>query len=170
MSDIASLLQPLKDRLAAATPGPWEFEGTEIVNEPDYASKNPEPFTQVMECDVACGSYCYGGTANLTISPENRSLIQHAPTDQAKLIAAIEAVAELHVPVVIYEVDPVNGTWVYADDERKVLTRLCQACTPASILDDIDEGEYDGGGSDHDVHWPCPTVAALTQALGGDTA
>lgn len=97
--------------------------------------------------------------------------LETVSVDAARLLAAIEAVGGLHQPVTVYEIDPINGTWVYDSetDERKVLTLLCRECTPAFVLDDLDEGEYDGGGSDADVHFPCPTITALAAALGSDT-
>lgn len=61
-----------------------------------------------------------------------------APTDQAKLIAAIEAVVALHKP----------GGGYFASDVA------CHYCSNSIGY----------------VLYPCSTVAALTQALGGDTA
>lgn len=77
MSDIPALLQPLKDRLAAATPGPW-FAIRYYVG---AGSDQTDPHTEV---------------AKASFKPD-AELIAAAPTDQAKLIAAIEAVVSLAV-------------------------------------------------------------------------
>lgn len=115
---IPSLLQPLKDRLAAATPGPWAHYGD--LGHEVYQPGAPD----VNEPDLVAADIPRLADA---------ALIAHAPTDQAKLIAAIEAVAELH----------------HEDLFRGHLSNGCKVCG-------------------HD--WPCATYAALTQALGGDTA
>lgn len=86
MTDLTDRLDAIQKRIEAATPGPWEFEYDEITNAPDYASERPAPWTQVMECEVSCRSYCYGGSINMAISPENRTLIANAPSDVAFLL------------------------------------------------------------------------------------
>lgn len=82
-------LGEIEGRLGAATPGPWDFAGNEIDNIPDYASANPVPWAQVMECEVSCMSYCYGGSINMTISEGNREFISHSPADVAYLLAEL---------------------------------------------------------------------------------
>ena len=74
---ITDLLQPIKDRLNAATPGPWE-----IIGGNEY----------LTGIDVVIGSWDDGG-----ISLEDATFLSSAPTDQARLIAAVEAVAGMHV-------------------------------------------------------------------------
>ncbi|BCW47956.1 hypothetical protein [Arthrobacter sp. StoSoilB13] len=64
--------------------------------------------------------------------------LRTSPTDQAKLIAAIEAVVALHKP----------GGGYFASDVA------CHYCSNSIGY----------------VLYPCSTVAALVQALGGDTA
>ena len=82
---ITDLLQPIKDRLEAASDGPWEWIGANLeVCSPGYGD--------VMEVEVECMSYCYGGSPRVNISAGNKALLENAPTDQARLIAAIEAV------------------------------------------------------------------------------
>ena len=135
MSDIPSLLQPLKDRLAAATPGPWHartvtsgrFEGVEA---------------RVVDLR---GAHILLGPADGQAGQARESdatFIASAPTDQAKLIAAIEAVVGLHKPVAGH--NPACECGIPAGAGAS-----CEECQDA---------------------WPCPTVAALTQALGGETA
>lgn len=58
---------------------------------------------------------------------------------------ALERVRALHREVVVYEMDPANGYWVYEDDERKVWVRLCEACS----------------SKHHAVIHPCETIRAI---------
>jgi hypothetical protein len=112
---IAALLRPLKDRLAAATPGPWAHYGDlgHEVYQPGATDMN-EP--GLVAADIP--------------RLADAALISNAPTDQAKLIAAVEAVEVMH-------------------------------------RQDTHYGPYYCICGDK---WPCSTVAALTQALGGGTA
>ena len=109
---IAALLQPMKDRIAAATElGEWEVRGKDIVI---YAPNGFGAYRAVAWVDHA----------------EYTPVIAHAPTDQAKLIAAIEAVEEL-----------------CADAAEQPATELMPVRALAGLV-----------------------RAALTEALGGDTA
>jgi len=124
-ASIPALLQPLKDRLAAATPGPWEWIGPNLERcSPGYGD--------VLEVEVECGSYCYGGSPRMNISAGNKALLENAPTDQAKLIAAIEAVLAVSETPDIITRHPKGDKTFYVEAHR--------------------------------------IRAALTQALGGDTA
>lgn len=78
---------------------------------------------------------------------------------------AVDAILALHKPVTVYELDDLNGVWIYDGDERRVLTTLCGECTPDFVLSEIEEGDYDGGGSDADVHYPCPTVTVIKREI-----
>lgn len=123
MTTIPALLQPLKDQLAAATElGEWEVRGKDVVI---YAPNGFGAYRVVAWVDHA----------------EYTPVIAAAPTDQAKLIAAIEAVSaphqESHPEVELRATD------------YKYTGHHC-----------VEDGEK----------WPCPTVAAITQALGGDRA
>ncbi|MFJ4288022.1 hypothetical protein ACIPY0_20465 [Paenarthrobacter nicotinovorans] len=139
---IAALLQPIKARLEAATPGPWEAihrPERSPENDPDILAKQRremggEAGSSVWVEDEAIWGSLWpsrNGRANAT-------LIAAAPTDQAKLIAAVEAVVALHEP----------GGGYFTSDVA------CQYCSNSIGY----------------VLYPCSTVAALTQALGGDAA
>jgi hypothetical protein len=118
---VPSLLQPLKDRLTAATPGPWDRHDAQIRHTQIDGWVDPE-----------------GRKAAQEQTERDIRFVMNAPTDQAKLIAAIEAVAALHEP----------GPGYLTTDVA------CQACSNSIGY----------------VLYPCNTVHALTQALGGDTA
>jgi acyl-CoA reductase-like NAD-dependent aldehyde dehydrogenase len=78
-----------------------------------------------------------------------------------ELSKAVERVEALHRPRVVYAIDPKNGTWIYDGDERRILATICGECSPEFIR--IEDDEYDELDSDGDVHWPCPTIAAITE-------
>ncbi|AXH44423.1 hypothetical protein PP356_gp43 [Arthrobacter phage MargaretKali] len=130
VTDVPALLQPMKDRLAAATPGPWH-QGRESNRWENSREVYSEREVSATSTDVATAIH----------KPEDSALIASAPTDQAKLIAAIEAVAAPHQES-FREVEPWEMGYKYTGHH----------C--------IEDGEQ----------WPCDTIAALTQALGGDTA
>jgi len=142
------VLDGIKDRLTKATPGPWFLDagGDSGV----YTEARPSNTSS----DVASA-----------FRREDEAFIAAAPVDVARLTRAVEAVLGLHTPVVVYELDDKNGTWIYDGDERRVLTTLCGECTPEFVLGEIEDGDYDGSGSDADIHYPCPTVAAIEDAL-----
>lgn len=81
---IAALLQPIKDRLNAATPGPWHLDREEpgdVASVVAYAHND----------GVTIGTY----VADTVEQDGDAELIVNAPTDQARLIAAVEAVEAL---------------------------------------------------------------------------
>lgn len=131
-ASVLSLLQPLKDRLAAATdaaPIPWQAVGTGI--------RGGDHWYVCAEDQSIASIACNDGDNEEHREPLAR-FFTAAPTDQAKLIAAIEAVVALHKP----------GGGYFASDVA------CHYCSNSIGY----------------VLYPCSTVAALVQALGGDTA
>lgn len=75
----------MKSRLEAATPGPW-FQGRD--------SNRWENATEVYsEREVSATSRDICTSVAL---PEDAELIAHAPTDTARLLAAVKAVVALH--------------------------------------------------------------------------
>lgn len=171
---IPALLQPLKDRLAAATPGPWEVVpefDTYMIDGPDdectYCQAGDKPVKveeyEEFETSPAYTVHYHAGEAHhinavgvgITgnydyevggiLDGKNTEFIAHAPTDQAKLIAAIEAVGSIHFEAVAYADDIAEGGDV-------------------EIPEDYERHYCEEDGED----WPCRTVAALTQALEGE--
>ncbi|NWL34467.1 hypothetical protein [Paenarthrobacter nitroguajacolicus] len=79
--DIPALLEPIQNRLNAATPGPWSWDddhwlegvsGGYVLSNDSVLEKNRiEP---------------------VTVSPDNAVFIANAPMDQARLLAAVQAV------------------------------------------------------------------------------
>lgn len=130
------VLDGIRGRLAAATPGPWEFVGNDI--------ELPSPrYGVVLETSVECGSYCYGGSARQDISEGNREFIAAAPTDVARLVAAVEAVLAVH--------EPMDAAMFSGRHER--IVKVCTGCG-------TDDGNWQ--------RWPCPTIAAIEAALKED--
>lgn len=73
-SGIPALLEPIQERLNAATPGPWELLGGGEWISPIGIAVAPDD----------------GG-----VGPKDAVFIAHAPTDTARLLAAVKAVVEL---------------------------------------------------------------------------
>ena len=74
-------------------------------------------------------------------NPSDAEFIAHSPETQAKLLDALEAVEALHRPV--------EATYFSADDEFSVT--VCGTCF--SEAEEIPE------------RYPCPTIAAIAEAL-----
>jgi hypothetical protein len=107
------------------------------------------------------------------------TFIANAPTDQAKLIAAIEKVAELHRPAKIYDececpdsTHPEDYEYIDCEDYVGCHNSLsgigCEECCVDG--DYLSQACGESHTHDMDQSKRCPTVAALAQALGGDTA
>ena len=108
-ASIPSLLQPLKDRLAAATPGPWETREDNLYDEVDVVH-DQEQVSFVASCGDKHGPRVLA----------DAEFIAHAPTDQAKLIAAVEAVETL---AAYWEETPALRKGTAAKDLRAALTQ-----------------------------------------------
>lgn len=139
-----SALDGIKARLQAATPGSWEVKpfrvgfGGDSEREPD--------FWEVGE--------------NIVYEEEDAELIAHAPTDLARLVAAVEAVEKLHEPLAIYELDDEGHV-----QEDKHVRDICGTCSDSSVMESLDDGNYDLSGEYGEVGWPCPTANALAAGV-----
>lgn len=170
-------LDQIKNRLAAATPGPWANETYGI-----YGGKGQ--YDEIIEREVDCMSYCYGGTARMIIEPANRELIANAPTDLAALITALESVMELHKPEKRWM--PYDGADVSFDTEAEALESLDDVDVSQVVLESIaengapyfevcahcktiEEGVCEGQCTQElgyrESIWPCPTIQAITKTL-----
>ena len=88
----------------------------------------------------------------------DRAFIAASRTAVPAMAAALQAVLEVHSARQLYALDPLNGTWIYVNDERIEFGKLCHECTADDDADEYEPGEY--------VEWPCATVEAITAALG----
>lgn len=75
-------LDAIQARSDAATPGPWEEDFPGI--------SNVYPGDSVVDAQLECSSYCYGGTAHLVISDADLDFIIHAREDILALIAEVK--------------------------------------------------------------------------------
>ena len=86
-------LEAIEARLEAATPGPWEERGNDVIA-PDIADitgfADVEEFKEIMDCDplprVVVSLFAAMGGEN---PDADAALIAHAPTDIAALIAEV---------------------------------------------------------------------------------
>lgn len=84
------------------------------------------------------------------------------------MFAALVAIQEEHAELTVYEWDyDKNEFKLNSHGEQIVIARLCRACTPQSILDDLDDASYDASGSYDDVPFPCATRKLADEGLGG---
>jgi hypothetical protein len=84
---IKTLLQPIQNRLNAATPGPWGTIADTYKSTPVHhigADVSGVTVAQVID---------HGAQ-----TARNAGFIAHAPTDQGRLLAAVQAVIALHKP------------------------------------------------------------------------
>ncbi|UOD80331.1 hypothetical protein [Paenarthrobacter ureafaciens] len=109
-TSIPALLEPIQERLDAATPGPWVWSRRRPFG-PDV----PPRFELVKP--VVLGEFngmpMHGHPLNIIKSDNewqpndhDADFIAHSPTDTARLLAAVKAVAELHFA----EGDPDHST------------------------------------------------------------
>ena len=86
-AEAASLdLEAIKARAAAATEGPWEWDDPGIGQHWSC----PKPWMEVVNADVACGPYCYGGSVRPIESAADGQFIAHAREDIPALVAEVE--------------------------------------------------------------------------------
>ena len=91
-ADAASLdLEAIKARAAAATEGPWEWDDPTIGQH----WSRPEPWATVVDDEVNCGGYCYGGSSSPIKSDADGQFIAHAREDIPALVAEIERLLRL---------------------------------------------------------------------------
>lgn len=95
-----------------------------------------EPYNRGIGYEIHLHGIPVNDNLRETFNKADAVFIANAPTDITRLLAAIEAVEKLHVPVQVSFAD--NSLDYYE----------CRHC---------DSGD----------EYPCPTVAALSEALGG---
>ena len=135
MSDIQEWLDKGHALANQATQGPWEADGCEVTQH----WSRPEPWQTIVDTEVSCMDFCYGGSAKGVERDEDAEFIADARTRLPKALDALQAVLDTHRPST-------------ADTgEEEIL--FCPEC-----FDVEDVGEADT--------WPCPTVQAIQDAIG----
>lgn len=118
-----SALEEIRDRAEAATEGPW------------WTPSRMEP------AEVFSGT---GVGSDVCVATESTKadaeFIAHARTDVPRLLAALDAVTEVHTPFV----------WDFGFGP----VASCMGCA-------------NQGASEAAAEYPCPTVRAITEALEG---
>ena len=121
---IPALLEPIQNRLNAATPGPWEDRVDDLTEDLNVWHDQEH---------VSFVAFC--GDKNQPRAQADAEFIANAPTDQACLLAALQAVTALHE----------HRTGEYRDMHGQCwIGDYCVECR--------DE-------------WPCPTVVEVVSAL-----
>ena len=135
-------LEAIKARAAAATEGPWEWDDPTIGQH----WSSPEPWATVVDDEVNCGGYCYGGSSSPIKSDADGQFIAHAREDIPALVAEVERLREER------------------DDMRRRLDAVEARHTPVTVRygDAPDELACRACGTHYEypVAWPCPTVKA----------
>ena len=92
-ADAASLdLEAIKARATAATEGPWEWDDPTIGQH----WSRPQPWATVVDDEVECGGYCYGGSSSPIKSDADGQFLAHAREDIPALVAEVERLRTLH--------------------------------------------------------------------------
>lgn len=73
----------------AATPGPWEADGNEVSQH----WSRPEPWKTVASSEVACMSYCYGGSGRGIEDEADAAYI--AAADPSTMLALLDEIESL---------------------------------------------------------------------------
>ena len=107
-------LEAIKARVAAATEGPWEWDDTTIGQHWSH----PEPRAVVVDDEVSCMDYCYGGSSNPIKSDADGQFIAHAREDIPALVVEVERLrAQLDNPRDEYHTMVELKSWRHADGE-----------------------------------------------------
>lgn len=155
---VAGSLDGIRARLAKATPAPWFVVGLPWLDEdvPPYINAgSPDPHHDGFVCDM-------GNMATPDAPPNvdaDAEFIAAAPSDVARLLAAVDAVLALHQPLEWHECGD-DGT----PDLTKPLPTFCSHCTDEDYVSAIEAGDtIDASASV--ISWPCPTVRAVAAHL-----
>ena len=95
MSDTQEWLDKGRALADQATQGPWEAVGREVAQHWSL----PDPWQTIVDTEVSCMSYCYGGSAKGVERDEDAKFIADARTRLPQAIAALQAVLTLHRPI-----------------------------------------------------------------------
>ena len=139
MTAIDTRLAEIRARAENATPGPWESDGGEISQH----WSRPKPWLPVISTDVACISYCYGGSASGVENKADAEFIAASRTDVPWLLGQVEL----------------------RDKALEAVMALHKRLT----FPDDGIGEPTACGHCDNETWPCPTIRDITAALDANT-
>jgi len=74
--------------MSSFTPGPWKWSGREL-------EQDGGEWRDIIHTEVSCGSFCYGGCVDMTISDADRALIAAAPELLEALIDAMDCIKNI---------------------------------------------------------------------------
>ena len=139
MSDPRETLNRIRKHANAATPGPWEVE--------PFTWRPGHPLPESEWLGVEATGPVKGGVALILLNDDeddhDAEFIAASRTAVPALLDALEKVLRLHPRVVVLHADPEFGRM---EDDT-----ICGACIV----------------NHEPADWPCPTVEAITTALGG---
>ena len=92
MTDTQEWIDKGKALADQATQGPWETDGREVTQH----WSRPEPWQTIVDTEVSCMDFCYGGSAKGVERDEDAEFIADARTRLPQALAALQAVLEIH--------------------------------------------------------------------------
>ena len=95
MTDTQEWIDKGKALADQATQGPWETDGREVTQH----WSRPEPWQAIVDTEVSCMDFCYGGSAKGVERDEDAEFIAGARTRLPQALNALQAVHDLHQPV-----------------------------------------------------------------------
>ncbi|MDQ1053192.1 hypothetical protein QE394_001120 [Arthrobacter sp. SORGH_AS 212] len=169
-----TVLDGIRQQLAAATPGPWEtmksgLLGTRVVSvDGEWGGLVPDEFVTLVTPALR--------------KPTDASFIAAAPGNIERLTAALEAVLALHTPVKKWEPYAEAG---YSFNTREEALRAAgeedlgriaieegpqyfEVCKECGRVESDQLSEIGEEWGYRESLWPCPTVAAVEAALTKD--
>ena len=147
-------LTELRRLAEAATPGPWESDGLEVCQHWSL----PEPWHAVVNAEISCGPYCYGGSVRpierdadaAYIAALSPAVVLALLDERDALAAKVERVRALHASSGTAESQGYD-----AEGEYGLIAPYCTGCEASD---------------EYATAWPCPTIRALdtTPDTGGE--
>jgi hypothetical protein len=166
---VAAYLAEVRERSAAAEPGPWHVEerhGRDYADEGwsqltvhggAHPSHEPGDFGVTKGTDDVLVAECYFDVSNQSeAATENAAFIAEAHTDVPHLLAALEAVLARHSKWEIRDGDYGEGLLLYP---------VCKECCARGGA-----GQTEECAADHNraFCWPCATVRDISRELLGE--
>lgn len=169
---ISDRLDRIEQRAEDATEGPW------VVNGPDddwaAISSGPDSvvhaYAEHVMCDE-CGDD-FHGRPEVAIGVEDAEFIADARTTVPALVSALRAVLDMHKPMTMYEHEDCcendsddHREERHAEDVVQGGEYFCMDLPTGIVLCHECSRDLDFDGRDY----PCPTVRAITAALGEES-